>query len=69
MLVLSRKAKESIVIDGNVTVTVVSIAGNKVRLAISAPPEVRIDREEIHRARQEFSDDYSHELVGAGQEA
>jgi len=65
MLVLSRKAKESIVIDGNITVTVVAIAGNKVRLAISAPPEIRIDREEIHRARQEFADADLHELVGA----
>lgn len=66
MLVLTRKAKESIIIDGNVTVTVVSITGNKVRLAISAPPDVRIDREEIHRARQEFVDVDIHELVGAG---
>jgi carbon storage regulator len=66
MLVLTRKAKESIVINGDIIVTVVSIAGNKVRLAFSAPPDVRIDREEIHRARQDFADADSLELVGAG---
>lgn len=49
MLVLSRKAGESIVIDGCITVTVNQIDGNKVRIGISAPPEVRVDREEIHR--------------------
>jgi len=69
MLVLTRKIKESIVIGGDVTVIVVSIVGNKVRLAISAPPEVRVDREEIHRVRQEFIDVDTHELVGAGHDA
>jgi carbon storage regulator len=55
MLVLSRKAGESIIVAGGITVTVTSIDGNKVRIGISAPPEVRIDREETHLARAEFS--------------
>ena len=56
MLVLTRKLDESIIIDGSITVTITAIEGNKVRIGISAPPHVRVDREEIHRARSEFSD-------------
>jgi carbon storage regulator len=48
MLVLGRKEGEQIVLpDCGVTVTVIAIAGNQVRLGISAPPEVAIHREEI----------------------
>lgn len=50
MLVLSRRTQESIVIGegaGRVVVTVVGIERGKVRLAITAPPEVRVWREEI----------------------
>ena len=66
MLVLSRKVGEKVVIDGCITVTVVAVDGNKVRLGITAPPDVRIDREEIHRQRMEFAEVEvsSGELVG-----
>jgi carbon storage regulator len=47
MLVLSRKLNESIVIDGDIRVTVVSIHGNQVRLGTEAPESVRIFREEL----------------------
>jgi carbon storage regulator len=47
MLVLSRKSNESIVINNNVTVTVVEIRGDKVRLGIVAPKEVPVHRQEI----------------------
>ncbi len=56
MLVLSRKIGESIIINGCITVSVVACDGKKVRLGIIAPPDVRVDREEIHRQRQEFVD-------------
>ena len=46
MLVLTRKKDESIFIDGNITVTVSEIRGGRVRLAIEAPREVRIERAE-----------------------
>ncbi len=46
MLVLSRKKDESIIIDGNITVTVVEVKGNRIKLGISAPPEVAVHREE-----------------------
>ena len=47
MLVLSRKENERLVIDGNIIVTVVRVAGGKVRLGIEAPPEIHIRREEL----------------------
>ena len=47
MLVLSRKENERLVIDGNIIVTVVRVAGGKVRLGIEAPPEIHVQREEI----------------------
>lgn len=56
MLVLSRKIGEKVVIDGCITVTVVALDGNKVRLGITAPPKVRVDREEVHRQRMEFAE-------------
>jgi carbon storage regulator len=47
MLVLSRKKNESIVINNNVTITVVEIRGDKVRLGIVAPKEVPVHRQEV----------------------
>jgi len=47
MLVLSRREKESIVIGDRITVTVVEIRGNQVRLAIEAPKEIRVLRNEL----------------------
>lgn len=47
MLVLTRKLNESIVIDGNITVTVVEVRGNRVKLGIAAPVDVPVMREEI----------------------
>jgi len=48
MLVLSRKSNESIVIAGEITVTVLEIRGDQVRLGIDAPRSVTVHREEIH---------------------
>jgi carbon storage regulator len=47
MLVLSRKENERLVIDGNIVVTVVRVAGGKVRLGIQAPADVHVKREEL----------------------
>ena len=47
MLVLSRKRNESIIIDGNIRVTVLSIQGNQIRLGIEAPNHIGIYREEL----------------------
>ncbi|MGH1492432.1 MAG: carbon storage regulator CsrA [Acidimicrobiales bacterium] len=47
MLVLSRKEAQSIVIGGNVVVTVVSVRGDQVRLGIEAPRSVTVHRQEV----------------------
>ena len=56
MLVLSRKANRTIVIDDAVRVTVIGIKGDRVRLGIEAPPEVTVDRAEVHDRRMRFVD-------------
>jgi len=50
MLVLSRKKNESIVIHDDITITVVEIRGDKVRLGITAPKEVPVHRQEVYDA-------------------
>lgn len=50
MLVLSRKSTESIQIGDDIEVKVVSIRGNRVQLAISAPREVPVHRTELAQA-------------------
>jgi len=50
MLVLSRRQGESIVIGNDVRVTVVSVAGNQVKLSIEAPRSVPIHRSEVWEA-------------------
>jgi carbon storage regulator len=66
MLVLTRKLGESIIINGNIKVTLTQLDRGKVRLAIDAPPEVRILRSELTErpepARVEYSFDESDSL-------
>lgn len=52
MLVLSRKKNESLIINGNITVVVVEIRGDKVRLGIEAPKEVPVHRQEVYETIQ-----------------
>ena len=58
MLVLSRKKNESIVINDDITIIVVEILGDKVRLGIEAPKEVPVHRQEVYDAihREELCD-------------
>jgi len=50
MLVLSRRTNERIVIGDDITITVVDIRGDKVRLGVEAPKEVPVHRREIYDA-------------------
>jgi len=47
MLVLSRRIGECIVIDGQITVTVIEVRGGQIRLGIEAPPEISVRRNEV----------------------
>jgi len=58
MLVLSRKQQQTIVVDHQITITVLKVKGNTVRLGIEAPDHVPIRRSELSRL-----------LVGADREA
>ena len=53
MLVLTRKANESIIINGDITLTVVEVRGNRVKLGIVAPQEIPVMRREIVVAAEE----------------
>ena len=53
MLVLSRKKHESIIIDDRITVTVIEVVGNKVRLGIEAPRDVPVYRPDSRHAVRE----------------
>lgn len=53
MLVLSRCRDEKIFIGDNITVTIVDIRGDKVRLGIQAPTEIPVHREEVYEAIQQ----------------
>ena len=48
MLILTRKVGETIVINDNIRVTVLSVKGNQIRLGVEAPENVPVHRQEIH---------------------
>jgi len=50
MLVLSRMKNEAIVINDNITIVVVDIRGDKVRLGVESPKEVPVHRREVYDA-------------------
>jgi carbon storage regulator len=48
MLILTRKQSESIIIDENISVTILQVRGKQIKIGIKAPSHVQIHREEIY---------------------
>ena len=52
MLILTRRVGETVMIGDNVTVTILGVKGNQVRVGVNAPKEVAVHREEIYNKIQ-----------------
>jgi carbon storage regulator len=52
MLILTRKPREAIYIGDSISIRVIEVRGNQVRIGITAPKDIRIYREEVYRALQ-----------------
>lgn len=59
MLILTRKVGESVLIGDDISITVLSVRGNQVKLGVQAPKEVSVHREEIHQRIKQTQDESS----------
>ena len=70
MLILTRRVSEVVTIGNDVTVTVLGIRGNQVRIGINAPPNVPVHREEIYeRIKKEQEAGHNPQSLGESEPA
>lgn len=62
MLILTRKVGESVLIGDDISITVLSVRGNQVKLGVQAPKEVSVHREEIYQQIKKQQDESSSDL-------
>lgn len=62
MLILTRKVGESVLIGDDISITVLSVRGNQVKLGVQAPKEVSVHREEIYQQIKKKQDESSNDL-------
>jgi len=64
MLILTRRVGETLMVGDEVTVTVLGVKGNQVRLGVNAPKDVAVHREEIYERIKREQDDGGESSAG-----
>ncbi|KAA6208500.1 carbon storage regulator CsrA [Avibacterium paragallinarum] len=59
MLILTRKVGESLLIGDEISITILSVRGNQLKVGVNAPKEVPVYREEIYQRIREAKDEQS----------
>jgi len=57
MLILTRKVGESVLVGNDISITILSVRGNQVKLGVEAPKEVSVHREEIYQRIKQMKDE------------
>jgi carbon storage regulator len=68
MLILTRRAGETVMIGSDITITVLGVKGNQVRIGINAPKDVAVHREEIYERIQSEKGEKKAEAPGTPEE-